>query len=45
MQSDLSRGGNDRLDGLESYASSEVSVWLSELSFNFAMWNADVKLE
>ena len=52
MQSDLSRGGggggNDRLDGLESQevdASSEVSVCLLVLSFNLAMWNADMKLE
>ena len=48
MQSDLSRGGNDRQDGLESLeveASSEVSVCLSVLSFYLAMWNADIKLE
>ena len=48
MQSDLSRGGSDRLDGLESQeveASSEVSVCLSVLSFYLAMWNADMKLE
>ena len=48
MQSDLSSGGNDRLDGLESqegYASYEVSVCLLVLSFNLAMWNADMKLE
>ena len=45
---DLSRGGNDGLDGLESQevdASSEVSVCLSVLSFYLAMWNADMKLE
>ena len=37
MQSDLSRGANDRLDGLESQeveASSEVFVYLSVLSVN-----------
>ena len=48
MQSDLSRGSNDRLDGLatqEVEASSEVSVCLSVLSFYLAMWNADMKLE
>ena len=48
MQSDLSSGDNDRLDGLESQevdASSEVSVCLSVLSFYLAMWNADMKLE
>ena len=48
MQSDLSRGGNDRLDGIESQeveASSEVSVCLSVLSFCLAMLNADMKLE
>ena len=48
MQKDLSRGGNDRLDGLESQevdVSPEVSVWLSVLSFYLAMWNADTKLE
>ena len=48
MQSDLSSGGNDRLDGLESHevgASSEVSVCLLVLSFYLAMWNADMKLE
>ena len=48
MQSDLSSGGNDRLDGLESQevdASSEVSVCLLVLSFYLAMWNADMKLE
>ena len=48
MQSDLSSGGNDRLDGLESQeadAFSEVSVCLSILSFYLAMWNADIKLE
>ena len=36
MQSDLSRGGNDRLDSQESQeveAASEVSVCLSVLSF------------
>ena len=48
MQSDLSIGGNDRLDSLESQeveASSKVSVCLSVLSFYLAMWNADMKLE
>ena len=48
IQSDLSSGGNDRLDGLELQevgASSEVSVCLSVLSFYLAMWNADMKLE
>ena len=48
MQMDLSRGGNDRLDGLESQEvepCSEVSVWLSVLNFYLAMWNADMKLE
>ena len=50
MQSDLSSGGNDRLDGLESQevdTSSEVSVCLSVLSFylHVAIWNADMKLE
>ena len=48
MQSDLSRGGSDRLDGLESQeveASSDVSVCLSVLSFYLAMWNAEMKLE
>ena len=48
MQSDLSRGGNDRLDGLatqEVEVSSEVSVCLSILSFYLTMWNADMKLE
>ena len=48
MQSDLSRGGNDRIDGIESQeveASSEVSACLSVLSFYLAMWNADMKLE
>ena len=48
MQNDLSRGGNDRLDRLESQevdVSSEVSVCLSLLSFYLAMWNADMKLE
>ena len=48
MQSDLSSGGNNRLDGLESQevdASSEVSVCLLVLSFCRAMWNADIKLE
>ena len=42
---DLSRGGNDCLDGLESQeveVSSEVSVCLSVLSFYLAMWNADM---
>ena len=42
---DLSRGGNDRLDGLESQeveAASEVSICLSVLSFYLAMWNADM---
>ena len=40
MQSEISRGVNDRLDGLESQeveASSEVSVCLSVLSFYLAM--------
>ena len=48
MQSDISSGGNDRLDGLESQevdASSEVSVCLLVLSFYLAMWHADMKLE
>ena len=48
MQSDLSSGGNDRLDGLESQevdASSVVSVILTILSFYLAMWNADMKLK
>ena len=48
LQSDLSSGGNDRLDGLESQevdSSSEVSVCLLELSFYLTMWNADMKLE
>ena len=48
MQNDLSRGGNDRLYGLESQevdVSSEVSVCLSVLSINLAMWNTDMKLE
>ena len=48
MQRNLSRDGNDRLDGLESQEvepSSEVSVCLSVLSFYLAMWNADMKLE
>ena len=48
MQKDLSRCGNDCLDGLESQevdASSEVSVCLSVLSFYLAMWNADIELE
>ena len=48
MQRDLSRGGNDRLDGLESQevdASSEVSVCLLVHSFHLAMWNTDMKLE
>ena len=48
MQSDLPRGGNDHLDGIESQeveASSEVFVCLSVLSFCLAMWNADMKLE
>ena len=48
MQSDLSRGGNDRLDSLESQeveASSEVSVCLSVLHFYLAIWNTDMKLE
>ena len=47
LQSDLSSGGNDRLDGLESQVdvSSEVSVCLLVLSFYLAMWNADMKLE
>ena len=48
MQSVLSSGCNDCLDGLESQevdASSEVSVCLLVLSFYLAMWNADMKLE
>ena len=48
MLSDISRGCNDRLDGLASHeveASSEVPVCLSVLSFYLAMWNADMKLE
>ena len=48
MQSDLSSGGNDRLDGLESQevdTSSEVSVCLLVLSFYLALWNADMKLK
>ena len=48
MQSDLSRGGNDCLDGLELQevkACSEVTVCLSVLSFYLTMWNADMKLE
>ena len=48
MQSDLSSGGNDRLDGTESQevdAFSEVSVCLIVLSIYLGMWNADVKLE
>ena len=48
MQSDLSSGGYNRLDGLGSQevdASSEVSVCLLVLSFYPAMWNADMKLE
>ena len=48
MQNDLSSGGNDRLEGLESQevdASSEVSVCLLVLSNYLAMWNTDMKLE
>ena len=48
MQSDLSSGGNDRIDGKESQeadASSEVSVCLLALNVYSAMWKADVKLE
>ena len=48
MQSDLSSGGDDRLDGLESQevdASFEVSVCLLVLRFYLAMWNTDMKLE
>ena len=48
MQSDLSSGGDDRLDGLESQevdASTEVSVCLLVLNLYLAMWNADMKLE
>ena len=48
MQSDLSCGGNDRLDSLESQevdASSEVSAYLLERSFYLSKWNADMKLE
>ena len=44
----VSRSGNDRLDGIESQevnVSSEVSVCLSVLSFYLAMWNAKMKLE
>ena len=39
MQSDVSSGGNDHLDGLESQvdASSEVSVCLLVLSFYLAI--------
>ena len=42
MQSDLSSGGNDRLDGLESQevdTSSEVS------GFYIALWKADMKIK
>ena len=48
VKNDLSRGGNDRLGGLEWQeveASPEVSVCLSVISFYLAMWNADMKLE
>ena len=48
MQSDLSSGGNDRLDGLESqevHTSSEVYECLLVLSFYLALFNADMKLE
>ena len=45
MQSDLSRGGNDRLESQEVEASSQVSMCLSVLSFTLAMWNADMILE
>ena len=48
MQSDLSRDGNDRQDGLESQeveVSSEEFVCLLVHSFCLAMWNADMKLE
>ena len=48
MLNDIARGGNDRLDGLESQkieASSEVSECFSVLSFYLAMWNADMKLK
>ena len=48
MQSDLSSGCNDRLDGLESQevdAYSEVYVCLLVLSFYLDLWNADMKLE
>ena len=48
MQSDLSSGGNDRLEGIESQevvVSSEVSICLLVLTVYLAMWNADVKLE
>ena len=47
MQSVLSSGGNDRLDGLESQevgVSSEVSECFLVLSFYLALWNADMKL-
>ena len=48
MQNNLSRGGNDRLEGLESQvvdAFSEVTVCLLVRGFYLAMWNADMKLE
>ena len=48
MQSDLSRGGNDRLYSLDSQeveASSKVSVCLSVRRFYLAIWNTDMKLE
>ena len=48
MQIDLSSGGNDRLDSLDSQevdVSSEVSVCLLVLSFYIAMLNADMKLK
>ena len=48
MQNDLSSGGNDPLDGLESQEvdfSSKASVYLLESSFYLAMWNAAMKLE
>ena len=44
MQNDLSKGGDDRLDDLESQevdASSGKYLY----SFYLAMWNADMKLE
>ena len=46
MQNDLSRGGYDQLDGLESPEVdffSYVSVCLSVISFYLAMWNAETR--